>query len=121
MIGHFQYKEVAGTLLLPGISYTVAGLMAPGSSVLSAVPAIVRLSDRLWRPPVHRFPRPRIPFGDTIALRGGYFGAWLHLYWVQPFPWRVRTGPESEARAVVKLDGSVYRLAAAVCSPGSGR
>ncbi len=38
--GHFNYRQVAKTLLLPGISYTIAGLVPTGWSVFSDVPGI---------------------------------------------------------------------------------
>src|SRR5258708_4426112 len=40
LIGHFNYTKVAHTLLMPGVNYTVAGLVPSGGSVLSDVPAM---------------------------------------------------------------------------------
>jgi hypothetical protein len=70
LIGHFNYTRVADRLLLPGINYTIAGLVAPGSSVLSDVPAMVPGSTIVYVGPRSLASEAlAYPAGDAIGLR----------------------------------------------------
>jgi hypothetical protein len=75
-MGHFNYAQVAETLLAPGISYTIAGLVRPGSSVLSDVPDLTPGSEIVFAGP-RSFASDTLAFPETdaIGLRKSYFGA----------------------------------------------
>ncbi len=74
--GHFNYRQVAKTLLLPGVSYTIAGLVPAGWSVLSDVPGITPGSAIVFSG-VRSFASGTLAFpeADAIGLRQNYFGA----------------------------------------------
>jgi hypothetical protein len=76
LVGHFNYTPVAETRLLPGVSYTIAGLVPSGASVLSDVPAMTPGSLVVYGGP-RSFVSSTLAFpaGDVIRLRGNYFGA----------------------------------------------
>ncbi len=75
-MGHFNYRQVAKTLLVPGVSYTIAGLVSPGRSVLSDVPGITPGSEIVFDGP-RSFASKTLAFPETDAIgsRKNYFGA----------------------------------------------
>ena len=76
VIGHFNYRQVAATLLVPGISYTIAGLVPPGRSVLSDVPGLTPGSQIVFAGPRSVASNTLgFPETDAIGLRKNYFGA----------------------------------------------
>jgi hypothetical protein len=107
LIGHFNYTKVADTRLMPGVNYTVAGLVPSGRSVLSDVPAMTTGALIVYGGPRSLASKTlAFPAGDSIALRGSYFGASFtctggaHPVAMAGRDRNVTTG------AVVKLDGS---------------
>ena len=107
LIGHFNYKQVAKTLLAPGVNYTVAGLVAPGWSVLSDVPDLVPGSTIVYGGPRSLASGTlAFPGSDVIGLRENYFGAgFTYTGMREPvaIPGRDRNVISG---AVIKLDGS---------------
>jgi hypothetical protein len=105
--GHFNYTPVAKTLLLPGVSYTIAGLVPPGRSALSDVPGITPGSAIVFGGAKSFVSKTlAFPEGDALGLRQNYFGAsFTYTGAREPvaFPGRDRRVVRG---AVVKLDGS---------------
>jgi hypothetical protein len=106
-MGHFNYRQVAKTLLVPGVGYTIAGLVPPGLSVLSDVPGVTPGSEIVLDGP-RSFASKTLAFPETdaIGLRKNYFGA-SFTYTGAREPVAL-SGPDRNvvAGAVVKLDGS---------------
>lgn len=107
LIGQFNYAPVAATLLTSGVSYTIAGLVPKGWSVLSDVPAMVAGS-RIVYGGLRSFASKTLvfPAGDQIGQRRNYFGAsFLFSGGSDPvsIPGRDRTVTTG---AEVQLDGS---------------
>jgi hypothetical protein len=76
LVGHFNYAPVANTLLLPGVAYTIAGLVPVGRSVLSDVPGMMPGSTIAYGGPRSlASPTLAYPAADGIGLRNNYFGA----------------------------------------------
>lgn len=105
--GHFNYKQVTETLLVPGVSYVVASLVPPGLSVLSDVPAMVPGSLVVYGGSKSLASKTlTYPTGGDFALRKSYFGAsFTYMVGISPV---ARPGQDRSANVgdVVKLDGS---------------
>jgi hypothetical protein len=105
--GHFNYRQVAGTLLMPGVGYTIAGLVPPGWSVLSDVPGLTPGSEIVFDGP-RSFASNTLGFpeSDAIGLRKSYFGAsFTYTGSRDPVPSSGRDRNVT-AGAAVKLDSS---------------
>jgi hypothetical protein len=75
LTGHFNYHPVRETLLMPGVNYTIAGLVTAGMSVLSDVPDLTPGAAVVYGGPRSLISKTlAIPEGDD-AGRKSYFGA----------------------------------------------
>ena len=107
LTGHFNYAPVAAITLMPGVAYTVAGLVPKGWSVLSDVPALAPGSRIVYGGPrtlaSHAL---AFPPADQIKQRQSYFGASFQ-YTGGTSPVAMPGRDRKAARgAEVKLDGS---------------
>lgn len=107
LVGHFNYAPVSNTLLTPGVTYTVGGLVAPGWSVLSDVPAMMSGSLIVYGGALSLASKTlAFPAGNAIAQRSNYFGPGF-TYTGSASPVAL-SGQDRKVTAgeMVKLDGS---------------
>lgn len=107
MLGHFNYSNVDPVNLVPGLTYTIAGLVARGSAVMSNVPAMTPGSVVVYGGPKSMLSRTlAFPPNDDVGLAKNYFGAsFTYTGATDPV---ARSGADQNVRTrdTVTLDGS---------------